>query len=210
MTASRSSQAGLTLLETMIALLIMAMIAAMFSGALGTGARVLVSGATLGTDLQDALGRRDLRTLLEHQLETSPPDDGRPLFTGRADSLEALVLPSDPAYWPGVATVVVISPDASVTATGRDAEGREVARSFRLATEGSRIDIAYWGRIAPDQLPAWYQDWPASAPPPDLVKITFSGPGRPLPPLAIRPSKAFVQSEMSLSSLVPPALPSRP
>jgi prepilin-type N-terminal cleavage/methylation domain-containing protein len=210
MTSSRAGQSGLTLLETMIALLLMAIIAAIFSGALGTSARVLVSSSALNTDLQDALGRRDLRALLERQLETTPPDDGRPLFMGNSDSLEALVVPSDPTFWPGVATLVAISSDASVTAIGRDAEGGEVSRTFRLAAEGYRINIAYWGRTQLDQAPAWHKEWPAGASPPDLVKIDFRGPGRPLPPLAIRPSKAFRQSEMSLSSLVPPALPSRP
>jgi type II secretory pathway pseudopilin PulG len=206
----RAAQSGITMLETMIALLIMALMAVALSATLGSSVRVFARGGALNAELAQALARRDLRLWLDHAMTTAAPDDTRPLFVGRADGFDVLVLPPDGLFWPGHATALALAPDGMLRATGRDAAGVPQERALRLAPDGWRISLRYWGRTRPDQLPDWRSDWPADAALPDLMQIRFDGPGRALPPLTLRPARAAFQSEMSLSSLLPPALPSRP
>lgn len=206
----RNRRAGVALLETLIALLVMAMIAALVSGVTGGSIRVLVRSAALGDDLQQALNRRDLRLWLEHAI--IEPVIGGPFagFVGTETGLSALTSPPAGTFWPGAPTSVTLTENAQFVAQGQGEDGQPVLRQGALAPEGQRISLLYWGRLAENQGDTWYFNWPSAAPLPGLVKITFTGPGRPVPPLIIRPAKAFHQSEMSLSSLVPPALPSAP
>ena len=206
----RNPRAGAALLETIIALLVMAMIAGLMSGVMGGSVRVLVRSASLGDDLAQAFNRRDLRLWLEHAI--IEPDIGGPYagFVGTETGFSALVLPPGGTFWPGVPTQLTLSETAQLLTQGQDENGEQVIRQAALAPEGQTISILYWGRHAENQGDTWYFTWPSEAPLPGLVKISFSGTGRPVPPLIIRPAKAFIQSEMSLSSLVPPALPSAP
>lgn len=206
----RNTQAGSALLETMIALLVMAMIAVMMSGVMGSGVRVLARSAALGDDVEQALHRRDTRLWLEHAIMQPVSGAPRAGFVGTQTGLKAQVIPPSGAFWPGMVTILTLEYNSQVTAEGQDAAGRPVLRQMQLAPDGQKVSLLYWGRRAANQDNTWYSDWPAEAALPSLVKITFVGPGRPVPPLTIRPAKAELQSEMSLSSLVPPALPSAP
>lgn len=206
----RNPSAGVALLETLIALLVMAMIAALVSGVTGGSIRGLARSAALGDELQQALNRRDLRQLIEHAIPDPLTGGLFAGFVGTQTGLTLQTVPSGGTFWPAVPTSVTVTETAQYMAQGQDENGQPVMRQAALAPEGQRITVLYWGRLAENQGNSWYFTWPAEAPLPGLVKITFSGPGRPVPPLIIRPAKAYDQSEMSLSSLVPPALPSAP
>jgi type II secretory pathway pseudopilin PulG len=207
----RNPKAGVTLLETLVGLLVMAMVAALLSAGFGSSIRMLNRGEATSELVDQALARRDLRRWLEHALETPVPGDNRPVLSGTATELSFLAIPPDGLFWLGTATAISLGPSVVAKAQGTGANQRdELQVTLALAPEGSSLEFRYWGRSAPDLRPEWHDTWASEQGLPDLIRITFKGEG-PLPPLmAIRPAKTWRQSEMSLSSLVPPALPSRP
>lgn len=208
---SRNPRAGVTLLETLIGLLVMAMVAALLSAAFGTNLRLL-GRSQLSTALVDqALARREFRGWLEHALESPVPNDPRTVFSGTSTELRFLSVPPGGQFWSGVATEVSLGPEATANGKGTASDrSEEMAISVSLAPLGTFVSFAYWGRATPDAPPDWHDHWGAEQGLPDLIRITFVGEGVLPPPIAIRPAKAWRQSEMSLSSLVPPVLPSRP
>lgn len=209
--SARNPRAGVTLLETLIGLLVMSMVAALLSAAFGTNLRLLDRSQVASASVDQALGRRDLRVWLEHALVSPVPSDRRTILSGTSEGLRFLSVPPGDLFWPGNATEVILGPAASASGTGTASDGRtERATVLAVAPEGAKLTLSYWGKAAPDLPARWHDSWSPSQGLPDLIRIAFQGEG-PLPaPMAVQPGKAWRQSEMSLSSLVPPALPSRP
>lgn len=209
---SRNPRSGVTLLETLVGLLVMAMVAALLSSGFGSGARYLTRSQALSELVDHALARNDLRVWLEHALETPAPNDSRSILVGTSNELTFLTIPSGGQFWSGRATLVSLTsaaPDAGAVGIA-SATMSEQEVLLRLAPVGSGLRFQYWGSSESEEPPRWHDTWTADAGLPTLVRIDFEGDG-PLPaPIVIRPGKAWRQSEMSLSSLVPPALPSRP
>ena len=77
--SGRNRQSGVTLLETLIALLIMAMVAAILSSGFGTSVRSLNRSAEVASWVDQALARHDFRLWLENALPAPVPGDGRAL-----------------------------------------------------------------------------------------------------------------------------------
>lgn len=207
----RNPRSGVALFEMLIGLLVMSMVAALLSAAFGTNIRLLNRSAISSELVDQALARRELRIWIEHALEGPVPNDPRPIILGSPTELKILTVPSIGPFWPGFATEVSIGPNAVAVGSGLQVDRvTQTKLSLDLAPDYTTVQFSYWGRSAPDSLPDWSSTWTPEQGLPDLIKITFIG-SRSLPaPIAIRPAKAWHQSEMSLSSLVPPALPSRP
>lgn len=208
---TRNPRAGVTLLETLIGLLVMAMVAALLSAAFGTNMRLLNRSQLSSAYVDQALARRDFRIWLEHALEYPVPNDTKSLIFGTATELRFLSVPPEGQFWPGIATEVTLGPEARATGTGTATDqSEEIDIKLALAPPGTLIKLTYWGRATADQAPDWHESWTPDQGLPELIRIEFIGKGLLPPPMSIRPAKAWRQSEMSLSSLVPPALPSRP
>jgi type II secretory pathway pseudopilin PulG len=208
----RNPKSGVTLLETLIGLLVMAMVAGLISAGFGTTTRFWDRSLQVADRVEQALARRDLRLWLEHALTSPVPGDTRPLFEGTAEQLTFLTVPPGGLFWEGNATLASVGPrEATAIAVGLDADSREDRRTtLHLAADGIVLHFSYWGQRAASEYADWHDVWPREAGLPGLVRIDFVGVGRMPPPMILRPAKAWLQSEMSLSSLVPPALPSRP
>ncbi|MCU0828299.1 MAG: prepilin-type N-terminal cleavage/methylation domain-containing protein [Tabrizicola sp.] len=208
----RNPKSGVTLLETMVGLLVMAMVAGLIASGFGTTARFFGRNEQASARVDQAIARRDLRIWLEHALPSAVPGDDRAVFAGSSGELVFLAVPPGGVFWPGSATEVVLNgPEASALATGltpTQDSNRQVA--LDLSPTGTRLSLRYWGQVSPDEPARWHDSWPATAGLPDLVRIAFEGADMAPPPMIVRPAKAWTHSEMSLSSLVPPALPSRP
>lgn len=211
MTGNRRKDTGLSTLETMIALSIMAMMGLMLSSGLGTAIRSFARDADHQVEIQHAIARRDARDWLENALADAAPDDERPIFEGAPDQLAFLAVLPTSRFWLGEAARIEISADGFMTVSGRLSMSGEVSlTSSNLAPGQVRLSLRYWGSPAYGYEAAWQDRWSASQGMPDLVQISFRGEGVRLPPLTVRPGKAVRQSEMSRSSLLPPARPSRP
>jgi hypothetical protein len=208
----RNPKAGVTLLETLIGLLVMAMVAGLISAGFGTTTRFWDRSLQAADRVEQAMARRDLRIWLEHALPSPVPGDTRPLFEGNSEQMTFLAVPPGGLFWEGSAAEVSVGPGAAkAIAVGLDAASREDRQTtLHLAEDGSTLNFSYWGQRSASEPPEWHGTWPADAGLPGLVRIDFVGADHVPPPMILRPAKAWHQSEMSLSSLVPPALPSRP
>ncbi len=208
----RNPKSGVTLLETLIGLLVMAMVAGLISAGFGTTTRFWDRSRQASDRAEQALARRDLRFWLEHALVSPVPGDPRPLLEGTSDRLTFQRFPTGGQFWEGsAAEVSVRDPWAPPqTAVGPGAVSREDRHASALAAEDTALRFSYWGQRTATEPAGWHAAWPPEAGLPGLIRIDFVGAGQVPPPMIVRPAKAWLQSEMSLSSLVPPALPSRP
>ena len=208
----RDRSAGLTLFETLIALAIMAMLAAILSSGLNFGIRSLDRSQRISDETAHALARRSFRDWLEHALIVPPPNGDQTVLSGTSTDLEFLadIAASDPRFDKQQPVLVSAGQSNAVFSAKSLPEGSSNSPviQFVLAPEGTKLTFAYWGHSQPNQPPGWSTEWSGGFSLPGLVKITFEESA--LPPMVIRPGKALAQTEMSLSSLVPPALPSRP
>lgn len=212
---TRANQAGISLLETMIALAMMAMIAVILSSGLGSSARVLVSSSEVTKKVEVMLARRDLRLWMEAALATPFPGQSSGDFIGTNGSLSFSFVSESGEFWPGdpVEVAVQVNPNGAIELIARgslNATHEQRMLSQLLTQTPARLSIEYFGRTKPEERLSWLDQWPMGAGVPELVRITVEGEYIHEPPLTIRPRKAILQSEMSLSSLLPPALPSRP
>lgn len=207
----RNPKSGITLMETMVALLIMAMVAMLLSSGLGGTARSFSRSTEITAAVENALARRELRQWFEQALIAPAPGDTRVLLQGSSTELAFLTAPASANFWPGSALLVELSSAPLISAQGLSPDTRdELTTSLTIAPPEAQLSFRYWGQLTAEAPLAWHDTWPASAGLPGLVRIDFVGLSRPLPPMIMQPGKAWLQSEMSLSSLVPPALPSRP
>ncbi|CAN1484779.1 Prokaryotic N-terminal methylation site [Paracoccaceae bacterium] len=207
----RNPRSGVTLMETMVALLVMAMVAMLLSSGLGGTARSFNRSGDVSVAIDHALARRELRQWIEHALISPAPGDARAIFQGSQTEFAFLTVPPSATFWSGTATLVGLSTTPQISALGLSIDARaELTSSLMVAPLETRLSFQYWGNRSADEEPDWHADWHATAALPDLVRIDFAGLNNPLPPMVVRPGKVWLQSEMSLSSLVPPALPSRP
>lgn len=207
---TRNPRSGLTLLETMIALFIMAIMAVSISTVFSGGVRLLVRSGIVNGELKQSLARHDLRHWADHAMTAPAPDDPRPLLTGQPDGFDLLVLPPDGPFWAGWATRLTLHPDSMLTAEGKNAQGEVQTLTLRLGPDSTSVSLRYWGKVHLYSPKNWRNDWPVGSSLPDLIQIRFHGSGQQPPPLTVRPARAIFQREMSASSLLPPALPSRP
>ena len=212
---ARNPQHGFTLLELMISLAIMSMIALMIGTSLSSSARILTRSTAYGVAVEHALARRDLRRVVEAILPVPFPENEQPLFEGASESFRFQAVVDDGVFWPGAPVVGEVARDdeghVALTLAGlSDASQADFSSVTILTGPDGDLEISYFGRQSANEAPAWSGTWPADQGLPMAVKIALTDGEDILAPLVIKPSKLYLQSEMSLSSLVPPATPSRP
>ena len=212
---TRDRRAGVSLLETMIALAVMGMIAVVLSSGLSNSARVLVSSTEVTRDIDRALARQDLLSWLERVLPIPFPGQNDAGFGGTGSDLNFSFISDRGDFWAGdpvVASLVADDTGAVIlTAIGSaDAKGTPGKKQVALSEANSTLTLSYFGRLNPEAPLSWLDAWRPEAGLPELVRITIANEQNGLPPLTINVGKLMRQREMSLSSLLPPALPSRP
>ena len=211
----RERRSGISLLETMIALAVMALIAVTLAAGMGSSARVLRSSGSVTVAVDQAVARRDLRFWVEQALAGAFPGQSEGELRGLANHLQFSFVAVDGQFWAGdpVVVTVALNENSEVTLSAQgssDETQRKVNRIQVLAGPNAALSIAYFGRLRPEDPMSWLDQWPPGAGLPGLIRFTFSTPQVNIPPLTIRPGKAIAHSELSLSSLLPPSLPSRP
>lgn len=186
----RNPQAGVTLLELLIALWVMAAAALILASTLGLAGRALVRVGAEAADVEAITARVVLRRWLE----------GMPVrgtIVGDAEGMTFGALIDEPPL--SVARVT------EVRVTGGGGAVRAIAGegavTVVLAGEGVLVGLAYYGSPGPGDAPEWRTNWPATASAlPDLVRISYDTEGRTAPPLTVIPARLERQSVMSLSS----------
>lgn len=216
----RHSARGVTLLEMLIALAVMAMLALTLASSYSAAGRFLARSSEMGRQAEAALTRDALRRLAEGALTAPFPDETARLWEGDGTGLRFLTEAEGEGFWPGVPVIATLGPgpDATwqLTLSGQgEASGQALLRTYPLAPAGFRFTLRYFGARTAGAAPQWHDEWGASDGLPRLVKLIpestrEEGADDLPPPIILRPAYARLQSERSLSSLVPPATPSRP
>lgn len=191
---SRNSSSGVTLLEVLLSMVILGLIGAAMSSMIGTGTRVWDRVGANSAVVDGAVQRLAMRQAME-----------------------------------GLPTVTLSRPLDSILDTQRDGfsfgEDIEANTNFSVKHEDGRLlfhNIAngppqtayaniqtvkfnYFGRKNIRETAQWYGDWSEASLLPLLIKIESTQVGGLVnPPITMQPARTARQSEISLSSLVPP------
>jgi prepilin-type N-terminal cleavage/methylation domain-containing protein len=186
---TRKPKAGVTLLELLIALWVMAAAAMILSSTLGLVGRALARVGAVSHEVEAVTAR----LMLRRWLEAMPL---RARLTGTASEMTFGTLIDAPPLTAAQVTEVRLSGDGG--AVRASAAGAMVAD---LAPAGGQLALRYYGSPVPGGLPEWRSDWPVTADQlPDLVQISYADRDNILPPLTVIPARLARQSEMSLSS----------
>lgn len=215
---TRKRKAGVSLLEMLIALAVMALIATMATSSLTTIAGLAGRNPPADRAVRIAIARDELRQWIERAIDGSSDSVQAFAIDGNSGTLRIHAILDDGLFWPGEGVSVTVSvaaesASAMVRANAQgisDADRSPVTRSLELSSGLADLKIGYFGRARADDQPRWHDSWTGSDGAPDLVRIEISDLDMSYPPLYLIPGRTFRQREMSLSSLVPPAFPSRP
>jgi general secretion pathway protein J len=191
------SQQGFALVETLVSLVIVAMICMMILAGMSVGRRVWER-----IDAREAVGETidaaqdTLRSRIEQAFPTTLYDV-QPEEVDFHGASGRLVFVSNP---PGVARpsplrnyeLTVDTAGELVLASTSNVDPRVVSEQMRqvLLTGVRSVDIAYFGRAQPDYLEKWRPDWDQQPAPPELVRVRVAfGPqdSRVWPDLIVRP-----------------------
>jgi hypothetical protein len=181
-----------TLLELLIALWVMAAAAMILASSLGMMGRAL---ARVGGEVAD-VDRISARLTLRRWLEEMP--QGARLI-GDSGSVTFFTLIDTPPLT--AAELVAVR----VSGAGGAVRAEAGVIGVDLAPQGQVTGIRYFGAPGPGDRADWRADWPGTATAlPDLIRLDYVEGDRVMPPLTVIPARKARQSEMSLSSPVPP------
>ena len=178
-----SKRAGLTLLELLVALALMALIGAGIAGAMGIGIRVFERAQVLDAGQIEQTHRRQLRRFL---MEALPPTRITPFpnaFRGGTDTLSFVTLAEAPFALDAAALQVTVTAGLGPTTmviTAIDDQGRVMATWEAPLAEGA-VTIRYLGETE-----EWRTDWEGQPQLPRLLDISISGSVE-WPPLTVAP-----------------------
>ena len=210
----RDPHAGMSLLEVMVALAVMALISLILASSLGSAARVFNRGSDFSDNVDHALNRQQLRDWIERASTRAFPGTEYVGLSGTSDNMVVEVLPVDGFFWAGAPMIATVSttPDHQITvhAVGYATSDQSRTIDLSLSESEAGLEISYYGSLTPSTVPIWQDSWRAANGLPLLVKFTASNAAAGFPPLVIYPAKTYLQREISLSSLLPPIRPSRP
>jgi Tfp pilus assembly protein PilV len=191
---TRNPRAGVTLLELLIALWVMAAAALILASSLGLMGRSLARVGSEAADVDRIAARVTLRRWLEDM-----PAAAR--LTGDASAVTFFTLIDSPPLTAAELVEVRVSGDDGAVRARAQAGAVQVD----LSPAGGISSIRYYGAPGVADRSAWRDDWPVTATAlPDLIRIDYADGARPMPPLTVIPARKAGQIEMSLSSPVPP------
>ena len=194
----RDRQAGMSILELLIALALLAMIASILAGSISTGARVWERSKTLTAQDQRVVLRAELRRWIEAMKPPSRPTGLKQEALGTATRLQFLTSAFFAHHPPESEARVTLEVTGSADRTGQvlkvtlealDTDGSIAAREDRiLAGTLSEASLRYY-RAAAEQRPGGWQDaWTSQRALPALISIAAgAGDGREWPVLTVRP-----------------------
>ncbi len=200
MNSPRRPTAGVTLLELLVSLAMMAALAMILASSFGVISRALQRLDPAQSALAVLLDRATLRRWIEDMPREAA-------LQGEGDSLTFPTLIDDGVFWPGALATVTLTregPALIATATTQDVGDHPgQTRRITLSSTVSEIGLAFLSP-ADSGIDDWVDAWPVGPILPDLVRITYDIDGRMAPPLTVEPARTARQSVMSLSSRAPP------
>ena len=195
---TRSSNSGVSQLEMMIALIIMALIAVLLANVLDFNRQVLERSTGWSRETTHHLARQDLRNLIEDLPIRYGDYDARHFFEGTDRSMTFRLAENDASDKEELFSLTLTSGTLAVTPPSKSIAHPVLSK----ATEN--LLISYFGRVAGEPDKRWHTAWSDPTFLPDLIKIEWDQDSQPAPPLTLLPAKLARQRYISLSSLVPP------
>lgn len=170
---------GFTLLEMLVALVLLALAAALLPGTLQLGVRGMTAGTTLDAREGGAAARHFLATRLSEaqpKFHTRAAGSVRLDFEGTAEAVSfvAPAAASDRVH--GLVRYRLGVHDGALAVSIFDAEAEkdaQAARTQHLAGVDA-LSFRYFGRKAKDERAAWHQDWRGERVLPRLVEFTLA------------------------------------
>jgi len=205
----RNPQRGLSQLELLVSLVIMAMVTVLLANALNFNRQALDRARGLSDSTDLLIARTTLRDWMEDMPVVFGEETAVEFFDGQSAGLRFKAYLRDQSFWGGETVEISLSLQSEtlrIEAQGVHPNGTEpLSQTIDLARDVSAFEIGYFGRRSTDSGPTWHAAWQDRTQLPDLVKIEWEqGDGVPMPPLTLQPALKDRQSVMSLSSLVPP------
>jgi type II secretory pathway pseudopilin PulG len=209
LSCGRNPRKGTTLLETLVALMLMGLIAALIAPAFGFLGRLGQAGERSNDDMNAALSRMALQRVFHAMPLTSPHPHvpSSALFSGQKNSLEAIAFKDGSVFEAAQYTITFMPAEERLIYRMRPPLNEVWPVQERRLREGvSQCAFTYWSRSK-----GWSETWMPQPELPELIKISCTSPsGEPSVPLLLQPGFKARQKFKSRSSLVPPAIPSRP
>ncbi|NBZ90071.1 PulJ/GspJ family protein [Stagnihabitans tardus] len=206
----RSPNAGITLLETLVSLAVMAIIALMLAQGMGAMLRLSSRSSSGSEDVDEMAARLQLRRVVEWAADA--PFPGFPVVGLHGDSHSVAVeswYPDSP-FWAGAPVVVSVSVDQTgavhAKSSGLDLQQKPFTLDQVISGSGALV-VRYFGQRKGGSKREWHDEWSAEDGLPELLELASAEPTSGFPPTVIRPAKQRHKGEMSLSTLLPPALP---
>lgn len=203
----RNPNAAVSLLEVLIALMVMTMIAAIVASSIGFMGQVT---GRIGTDAQAIelrLNERQLVRWLE-DMPVSLTAIDQAVVSGTEQSVRFLTFDQSGQFWPGAPVEAKISWEDErliLEASGRAIASEDFISRASVVDIGVRnLRISFYGATQVGENKSWISVWDAEQAIPDLIKIEWANATGPAVPLVVQPGLHAHQNLRSLSSLVPP------
>jgi general secretion pathway protein J len=171
----RHAEAGLTLIELLISLMLLALITSFLAGGLALGRRAFTADQDATEEAANTAALDSLASLIATALPTKVGQGAQIAFEGGRDSLAFVALSAGHAL-PGGPMGVRIYSDGSEVAVvvklaARSATAREVRTKALIGV--ASLEFSYFGSLD-GKPPAWHLEWPATDHLPDMVAINVS------------------------------------
>ena len=181
------ADAGLTLIELLISLMLLVLITAFLAGGLTIGRRAFSADQDATMEAANAAALDSLAGVIAAALPTKAGQGPQIAFEGGRETLAFVALsvghalPGGPLgtriYRNGTDVGVVVK------VGGRSAPVREVRT--KALTGVTSLEFSYFGTLDPGKPPTWHAEWPASDHLPDLVGLSVKFQGRSRKPLRL-------------------------
>jgi general secretion pathway protein J len=176
----RPTEAGLTLIELLISLMLLVLITGFLAGGLAIGRRAFNAEQDAAVEASNDAALDSLANLIASALPTKAGQGPQIAFEGGRDTLAFVALSAGHAL-PGGPLGTRIYRDGTdvgvvVKLGARSAAGKEVRTKALVGV--TSLQFTYFGTLESGKPPAWHAEWPASDHLPDLVGLDVNFQGR--------------------------------
>jgi general secretion pathway protein J len=175
----RHAEAGLTLIELLVSLMLLVLITGFLAEGLGVGRRAFTADQNAAVEASNSAALDSLANLIATALPTKAGRGRQIAFEGGGETLAFVALSAGHAL-PGGPLGVRIYRDGTevgvvVKLGTRAATAKEVRTRALIGV--TALEFTYFGSLEPGKPPAWHPEWPAADHLPDLVamKVSFGG-----------------------------------
>jgi general secretion pathway protein J len=175
----RHAEAGLTLIELLVSLMLLVLITGFLAAGLGVGRRAFNADRDAAVEASNSAALDSLANLIATALPTRAGRGKQIAFEGGGETLAFVALSAGHALPGGPLGVRIYRDGAEVGVVvklgTRAAAAREVRTKALIGV--TSLEFTYFGSLEPGKPPAWHLEWPAADHLPDLVamKVGFGG-----------------------------------